>query len=544
MNNKKQDSFNWNDSLSGDFLWTKTNLGEAFAEPMTPLTWSVAQFTFKDLVYLPGYSTMGNIGGWPYFNLSSMVTAFHVLGWSRKYTINAMEGLLNIRLPENFEVPLIPYPRWKLLPVLRNIWQLFAQMNRAIKLAPSYLADAQGWFNRAREKIEQEETLPGFLKIWQEDIQQHILRGFWVTLGTANASSDYASRLRRRLLRLVEPEEANTLLTNLSVESELLASLGPVLGLSKVIRGEMTKEAYLEKFGYRGTQEFELSAPRPTEEHDWFEREQALFQKNPVDVESMLVGQKETYAAAWNRFVSKYPRQEKSMQYCLQEHARRARLREQVRSEYVRDRWLVRLFALRIGTVAGIGNNVFFLTLNEFLAVLSGETAALANIASRKEMRQRLMELPSYPTIIRGSFEPFEWAAVPNSRSDIFDVNALGDNQESKYVTGSPGSAGKVEGFVRIIEHPSDGENLQTGEILVAMQTDIAWTLLFPRVAAVITDVGAALSHAAIVARELGIPAVVGCGNATMHLKTGDKVHVDGSTGVVEILERINHVGG
>ena len=111
-------------------------------------------------------------------------------------------------------------------------------------------------------------------------------------------------------------------------------------------------------------------------------------------------------------------------------------------------------------------------------------------------------------------------------------------------MTGSPGSAGKVEGFVRFIENPSDGENLQTGEILVAVQTDIAWTLLFPRAAAIVTDVGAALSHAAIVARELGIPAVVGCGNATMRLNTGDKVHVDGSTGVVEILERINHVGG
>lgn len=536
MNNKKHDSFNWNDSLSGDFLWTKTNLGEAFSEPMTPLSWSVAQFTFKDLAYLPGYSALGNIGGWPYFNLSSMVTAFHVLGWSRKYTINAMEELLNIRLPENFDVPLIPYPRWKLLPVLRNVWQLFAQMNRAIKLAPSYLADVQGWFNRTREKIEQEETLPGLLKIWREDIQQHILRGIWVTLGTANASSDYTSRLRRRLLRLVEPEEANTLLTNLSVETELLASLGPVLGLSKVIRGEMTKEAYLEQFGHRGSQEFELSAPRPVEEFGWFEREQARFQKDSVDVESMLVVQKETYNAAWNRFVSTHPSQAKSMQRRLQEHALRARLREQVRSEYVRDRWLVRLFALRVGTVAGIGNDVFFLTLNEFLAVLSGETAPLANIETRKEMRARLMSLPSYPTIIRGTFEPFEWAADPNRRSDIFDLNALVGEQKSKQVTGSPGSAGKVEGFVRVIEDPSDGESLQTGEILVAVQTNIAWTLLFPRVAAVITDVGASLSHAAIVARELGIPAVVGCGNATTILRTGDRVRVDGAKGMVEII--------
>jgi phosphoenolpyruvate synthase/pyruvate phosphate dikinase len=63
--------------------------------------------------------------------------------------------------------------------------------------------------------------------------------------------------------------------------------------------------------------------------------------------------------------------------------------------------------------------------------------------------------------------------------------------------------------------------------------------LLFPRAAAVITDVGASLSHAAIVARELGIPAVVGCGNATTRLRTGDRVRVDGAKGLVEIVKVI-----
>ena len=66
--------------------------------------------------------------------------------------------------------------------------------------------------------------------------------------------------------------------------------------------------------------------------------------------------------------------------------------------------------------------------------------------------------------------------------------------------------------------------------------TNIGWTPLFPRAAAVVTDVGAPLSHAAIVARELGIPAVVGCGDATMRLRTGDRLRVDGSRGTVEVL--------
>ena len=69
------------------------------------------------------------------------------------------------------------------------------------------------------------------------------------------------------------------------------------------------------------------------------------------------------------------------------------------------------------------------------------------------------------------------------------------------------------------------------------LPADVGWTPLFPRAAAIVTDVEAPLSHAAIVARELGIPAVVGCNDATMRLKTGDHVRVNGGQGTVEILK-------
>jgi pyruvate,water dikinase len=87
------------------------------------------------------------------------------------------------------------------------------------------------------------------------------------------------------------------------------------------------------------------------------------------------------------------------------------------------------------------------------------------------------------------------------------------------------------------LEGPEQGDRLQPGEILVAVTTNVGWTPIFPRAAAVLTDVGAPLSHAAIVARELGIPAVVGCADATTRLRTGDRVRVDGGQGIVEILE-------
>jgi pyruvate,water dikinase len=137
-----------------------------------------------------------------------------------------------------------------------------------------------------------------------------------------------------------------------------------------------------------------------------------------------------------------------------------------------------------------------------------------------------------------GKFDPVEWAADPYRRTDIYDTREQIKTGFTDLVKGLPGSAGLAEGRVRILDSPEEGDQLQPGEVLVAITTNVGWTPIFPRAAAVITDVGAPLSHAAIVARELGIPAVVGCFNATSLLKTGDRVRVDGGAGTVEVLDR------
>ena len=86
-------------------------------------------------------------------------------------------------------------------------------------------------------------------------------------------------------------------------------------------------------------------------------------------------------------------------------------------------------------------------------------------------------------------------------------------------VTGSPASGGLATGPVRVVRGPDEFDTLQQGEILVAPLTAPAWTPLFTRAAAVVTDVGSPASHASIIAREYGIPAIVGCGDATARLR-------------------------
>jgi pyruvate,water dikinase len=100
-------------------------------------------------------------------------------------------------------------------------------------------------------------------------------------------------------------------------------------------------------------------------------------------------------------------------------------------------------------------------------------------------------------------------------------------------VTGTPGSPGTATGRVRVVRDASAFGTLRPGEVLVAPYTNPAWTPLFGRAAAVVVDVGSAVSHAAIVAREYGIPAVMGTGDGTRLLTDGAWVRVDGSRGLV-----------
>jgi pyruvate,water dikinase len=102
-------------------------------------------------------------------------------------------------------------------------------------------------------------------------------------------------------------------------------------------------------------------------------------------------------------------------------------------------------------------------------------------------------------------------------------------------IVGQPASSGRATGPVRLITDPDQFDTFQPGEVLLARSTAPAWTPLFARAAAVITDGGTLAAHASIVAREYGIPAVVGTGDATRRLTTGQQVIVNGTVGTVTL---------
>ncbi|MEV0235230.1 PEP-utilizing enzyme [Nonomuraea sp. NPDC050786] len=278
-----------------------------------------------------------------------------------------------------------------------------------------------------------------------------------------------------------------------------------------------------------------MSIPRPGDDHGWIDAQLAGLRDLRADTEALLARQEQAREAAWARFAERYPRQVARMRARVRRWNTVVRDREDTRSENMRAFWVLRAFAVRAGELTGQGDDVFFLHLDELLALLRGDPSALEKVPVRRATHERYAALPIYPALIVGHFDPVRWAADPDRRADVYDARGTGV-PVSDTVKGFPGAPGIVEGIARVISGPEEGDRLQPGEILVTTLTNVGWTPMFPRAAAVVTDMGAPLSHASIVARELGIPAVVGTGNATMRLHDGDRIRVDGERGTVELL--------
>ena len=126
----------------------------------------------------------------------------------------------------------------------------------------------------------------------------------------------------------------------------------------------------------------------------------------------------------------------------------------------------------------------------------------------------------------------FPEVAVGRPQPESVPLDGLGD----RVIAGKPVSRGRVEGRVRVVHTLAEAEALEPGEILVAPITDVGWTPYFAVIAGLVTDVGSAVSHGAVVAREYGLPAVLNTRNATAILETGERIVLDGDRGTIERL--------
>ena len=265
---------------------------------------------------------------------------------------------------------------------------------------------------------------------------------------------------------------------------------------------------------------------------DWWQAPlpHAATAARPAEDHGRLVEARQAAETAAFGALASSPRRLRAFRRLLAETQRLVPLRE----EHVREltiAWpVMRRAVLRIGeALAARGviaepGDVFFLARAEALTALGGgRLAATVDVASRRAKREEQARL--VPPLLVGRVNRF-LEGYPRLVGAVRSDRAL--------VSGTPASPGRATGPVRVIRGPQEFDDLQPGEILVAPLTAPAWTPLFTRAAAVVTEVGSAASHASIIAREYGIPAVVGCGDATARLRTGMRVTVDGCTGNVE----------
>jgi rifampicin phosphotransferase len=181
--------------------------------------------------------------------------------------------------------------------------------------------------------------------------------------------------------------------------------------------------------------------------------------------------------------------------------------------------------------------DAFFLTRAELLgAVESGTNSDLATAArSRRTDWERQRRL----------LAPLEFGRPPRlarqALRGALDAARTGRETPADAIVGHPASPGHADGPVRIIRGPDEFSRIQPGDVLVAPTTAPAWTPLFARAAAVVTDGGSLAAHASLVAREYGIPAVVATGDATTRLHNGQRIHVDGNAGTVSLRDERVH---
>ncbi|MBI5351599.1 MAG: pyruvate, water dikinase [Chloroflexi bacterium] len=161
---------------------------------------------------------------------------------------------------------------------------------------------------------------------------------------------------------------------------------------------------------------------------------------------------------------------------------------------------------------------IIYLTLTELYTALNGSLSSrdISQLILRREKAR-----PQAMKLWRGQ--------LPARKSNLGDTA----------LKGLSGSSGYAEGIVRVINGPAEFDKLQPGDVLVCPYTDPAWTPLFTLACAVVSDTGGPLSHAAIVAREYGIPAVLGTKNATSKFREGDLISVDGQKGEVRLVKSI-----
>jgi pyruvate,water dikinase len=302
-------------------------------------------------------------------------------------------------------------------------------------------------------------------------------------------------------------------------------------------------QAYLERFGDRCLEELKLESSTLFDDPTALWRSVGQFARRlkddatpPTSVEAALRARAEERV---QESLRGKPVRWLVFRWVLKHARARVRDRENLRFERTRLFGRVRMIFVELGRqfhaldLLDDPRDIFHLEVPEILAYVEGtatctDLRGLAAIRKAEFDRYRHMPRPA------DRFEPRGVVYVGHRYERSTPLVPVGDGEERGGLGCCPGV---VRGRVRLIIDPR-GAELHPGEILVAERTDPGWIMLFPAAAGILVERGSLLSHSAIVAREMGIPAIVSITDVTRWLATGDEVEMDGATGRIRRLTR------
>jgi pyruvate,water dikinase len=563
-------------------IYTRANVGEVFPDPVTPLTsdsalW-LAELGWRDAWERMGafsldefppeqYCQLGVVGGYCYLNASLIrIFAERAAGLTWR-DMDAQFFGAQPGIPDYEEQPGDQRPGATERIGATFAWvftkqsvadideltehRVLTKRLRAERPALGELTDRQLW-----------ERYQELLPIHQLLFNQHIFTSYMATVPVGVISAVATAVGRPDLVLPImagigqvdsaEPSHAMWALGRRVAASPALTALfdGGVSGLPGGLRADQSADAaafvaafdaFLEEYGSRGPNEWEARSPtwetRPELALSAIDRMRGAgpqldpAAQNAIRAEerarasaellAMVEGDPATHgqlAAAIACSVAWLPGRERSKTNNIRLiHEMRMALRELGRRMVERGAF---------DEIEDFG----FVRLAELPTLLTDPHSLTAAIRERRGEYARLLEVdPPFVFVGETADGPDAWP-----RRDAVRTEMLGAGDT---LMGMPGCPGTAEGRARVILDSNDPSALEPGDILVAPITDPSWTPLFVPAAAVVVDVGAPLSHAIIVSRELGIPCVISATAATRRIPDGAIIRVDGSTGAVTVLQ-------
>ncbi|MHB8690495.1 MAG: PEP-utilizing enzyme [Solirubrobacteraceae bacterium] len=520
--------------------WTRGNIGEALPGVLTPLTWSLwevaAEAATRGAFHALGAATEAE-SLVPGDRSQRFIRAFHGRGSC------ALEFLCEMgdRLPGTSGAAIAEQVFGKAPPSLVGTPERRRYPIIAVKLpyttvrAPGVLrahaAETERWW-RAQTRTAPGLDLPGSVELFT-DAAERFRRSVALQATTLFCVVQPIYDTLGRLAARAGIDD----LTGLASGYGSVPETAVVADLWRVSRGELELADVTRRHGFHGPREGEMSARVWREDDEPLHRLIAEYAAmpdahDPLRREAELRFQR---GEVERRLLAALPRPARPAGRSLLAIAGRViPLRGIAKDSYLQATDVIRAAVRRYGLLlAAEGvledpDHAFFLTDTEIEATLPASRRSsddwgreIAELVQRRRDRAAQYGRLELPT---------QWVGDPVPLAAGADARTL-------MLHGVGVSPGVVEGVARVVTDPSFAD-VAPGELLIAPATDPSWSSIMFLSAALVVDIGGALSHVAIVARELGVPCVVNTGSGTRDIRTGDRCRVDGTAGTVQILER------